>query len=287
MKKLSIISKMRTLRWNKIYILYSIFYGLSSLVLPLGIQFLVNNLALSGIWLNTVSFLILIGAGLVISQIIRHSQVILIEFLQREIFIQEMLKWKKFNNKEYSHYYFEVLNVLKAFSKSYTSLIEMTLVMAFGIATIIIFHPSFIILAIIIGFTVYQIYKSSENAIKNSILESNEKYHIYNEVVLGKGVSDESIDQYLGARDGHFSFTRRNSFKISLLTIFIQVILLGMGCYLIIKNQLSVGQLVSAELIISGIFVSLVKLPQTLESVYDYETSQYKIAGAMKGHHHE
>jgi ABC-type bacteriocin/lantibiotic exporter with double-glycine peptidase domain len=56
-----------------------------------------------------------------------------------------------------------------------------------------------------------------------------------------------------------------------------------MGCYLIVNNQLSVGQLVSAELIISGIFVSLVKLPQTLESIYDYETSQYKISGAMKG----
>ena len=146
---------------------------------------------------------------------------------------------------------------------------------------------NFIILAFIIGLTVYQIYKSSEYAIKTSIQESNEKYHIYDQVVLGKGVSDEGIDKYLSARDVHFSFTRKNSFKISVLTIFIQVILLGIGCYLILNNQLSVGQLVSAELIISGIFVSLVKLPKTLESVYDYETSQYKIAGAMKGHHHE
>jgi ABC-type protease/lipase transport system fused ATPase/permease subunit len=287
MQRLSITTAMRSLKSNKSYIFYSIAYGLSSLILPFGIQFLVNNLALSGIWLNTVSFLVLIGLGLVISQIVRHSQVILIEFLEREVFIEEMRKWKNFNNEKYAHYYFEVINVLKAFSKSYTSLIEIALVMTFGISTIIIFHPAFIILAFIIGLTVYQIYKSSEYAIKTSIQESNEKYHIYDQVVLGKGVSDEGIDKYLSARDVHFSFTRKNSFKISVLTIFIQVILLGIGCYLILNNQLSVGQLVSAELIISGIFVSLVKLPKTLESVYDYETSQYKIAGAMKGHHHE
>ncbi len=138
MQRLSITTAMRSLKSNKSYIFYSIAYGLSSLILPFGIQFLVNNLALSGIWLNTVSFLVLIGLGLVISQIVRHSQVILIEFLEREVFIEEMRKWKNFNNEKYAHYYFEVINVLKAFSKSYTSLIEIALVMTFGISTIII-----------------------------------------------------------------------------------------------------------------------------------------------------
>lgn len=276
---------MRALEWSKSYVFYAIAYGLSSLILPLGVQFLVNNLALSGIFFNTISFLVLISLGLVISQIIRHSQVILIEFLQREVFIKEMKRWNDFNNMKYSHYYFEVLNVLKSFSKSYASLIEMALVMVFGISTIIIFHPAFIVLAIIIVFTIHQIYSSSDLAIKSSILESNEKYKIYDKIASGDGINDENINLYLSSRDNHFYFTRRNSFKISLLAILVQIILLGLGCYLIFTNQLSVGQLVSAELIISGITVSLLKLPQTLESVYDYETSQYKIAGVMKGSH--
>ncbi len=68
---------------------------------------------------------------------------------------------------------------------------------------------------------------------------------------------------------------------VSALTIFGQIFVLGIGCYLIQVNQLSVGQLVSAEIIISGIFMSFAKLPTTLESLYDFETSQYKISKAL------
>ena len=119
MQRLSITTAMRSLKSNKSYIFYSIAYGLSSLILPFGIQFLVNNLALSGIWLNTVSFLVLIGLGLVISQIVRHSQVILIEFLEREVFIEGMRKWKNFNNEKYAQYLeAELFQQLSFFSKA-------------------------------------------------------------------------------------------------------------------------------------------------------------------------
>jgi ABC-type bacteriocin/lantibiotic exporter with double-glycine peptidase domain len=287
MKKLTIINSIRSLRWNRNYVIYSIVFGFSSLALPLGIQFLVNNLALSGIWQNTVSFLILIAVALVISQIVKHSQVILIEYIQREVFLHEIKKWKSFKDIEKTHYYFEVINSLKSFSKSYASLIEMTLVIVFGILTILTFHPVYLFLVLIIVLTFINIYKKSEKAIKSSIYESTKKYDIYHEIATGKGVNDVSVDSYLEARDDHFFFTRKNSYKISILTVCVHLIFLAIGCYLILANQLSVGQLVSAELILSGIFSSISKLPQTLESVYDYETSQYKIHYALAGNNHE
>lgn len=273
----------RLLRSHKPYVYYSLAYGLSTLIVPLGVQFLVNNLALSGLWLNISAFIVFIVIGLIVSQIIKHSQLIIVESLQREIFCIEINQWKNFNRKDYSHYYFEVLNLLKSFSKSYSNLIELGLVMVFGLSTIVMFHPMFLPIAIIIILTIFQIYKSSSSALVSSIKESNEKYKLYDLVHSERQIQETDLQSFLEARDGHFNFVRRNSFKISALVVIVQAILLAVGCYLIKINQLSVGQLVSAEIIISGIFIPLSKLPLTLEAVYDYETSKYKITKAMGG----
>ena len=127
---------MKLLGSQRKYIYYSMSYGLSSLILPMGIQFLVNNLALSGIWFNTLSFLFIIGLGLALSQVVKYSQVILVEALQREIFVTEIEKWKKFKNHSLSHIYFEVPALLKSFSKAYSHLIELTLLVVFGLSMI-------------------------------------------------------------------------------------------------------------------------------------------------------
>jgi putative ABC transport system ATP-binding protein len=277
----------KALRYKKKYIVYSLFYGLSTLVVPLGAQFLVNNLALSGIWLNMISFIILIGVGLAVSQLLRHSQVVLIEFTQREIFVNEIQRWKVFDDSEKSQYYFEIMDSMKSFAKAYASVIEISLVILFGLATILIFHPAFIFLVLIIILSLYYFYKLTLPAVRTSIAESNQKYEMFESILEGQGVSEEHIDQYLEAKSGHFRYIRRISFVVGFLTIFCQVIFLSLGCYLIQISQLSIGQLVSSEIILSGITMSLVKLPQTLESFYDFETSQYKIDKAMKGRHYE
>jgi ABC-type bacteriocin/lantibiotic exporter with double-glycine peptidase domain len=271
----------RHLKWHRPYIYYSLAYGLSTLIVPLGVQFLVNNLALSGLWVNISAFIVIIIVGLCVSQVIKHSQLIIVESLQREIFCLEMQAWKKFNRKEYSHYYFEILNLLKSFSKSYSNLIELGLVIVFGLSTIVMFHPMFLPIAILIVLTIYQIYKTSSPALISSIKESDEKYNLFDVIHSDKDVQDSDLQSFLEARDHHFCFVRKNSFKISALIVVVQALLLSVGCYLITINQLSVGQLVSAEIIISGIITPLSKLPLTLEAVYDYETSKYKINDAM------
>jgi ABC-type bacteriocin/lantibiotic exporter with double-glycine peptidase domain len=70
------------------------------------------------------------------------------------------------------------------------------------------------------------------------------------------------------------------------LFILCQISLLGGGTWLVQSQQLSIGQLVSAEIILSGIMVSLNKLPTALEGLYDYETSIYKLMKA-KGEIHD
>lgn len=277
----------KLLNFHKIYVYYSLAYGLSTLIVPLGVQFLVNNLALSGIWVNTTAFIIFILIGLILAQTIKHSQLIIAESLQREIFCIEIDKWKNYNQKEYSQYYFEISNLLKSFSKSYSNIIELVLFMFFGLSAIIFFHPAFLVIAVLIILMIYQIYNSSSSALDSSIKESDEKYKLYKKINTEEKIKVEDVREFLSARENHFSFIRKNSFKIGVLVVLSQTLLLSLGCYLIKENQLSIGQLVSAEIIISGIFIPLSKFPLTLEAIYDYETSKYKISKALSGYTHE
>lgn len=82
---------------------------------------------------------------------------------------------------------------------------------------------------------------------------------------------------YLLAREERFGFIRRNTVKLFALYVVCQLALLGGGTYLVETAQLSIGQLVSAEIILSNIMISLHKLPDALEGLYDFETSLYKL----------
>ena len=228
----------KSLRFHKPYVYYSMAYGLSTLIVPLGVQFLVNNLALSGLWLNISAFIIFIIVGLVISQMIKHSQLILVESLQREIFCIEIEQWRRFNRKEYSHFCFEVFDLLKSFSKSYSNLIELGLVIVFGLSTIVMFHPIFLSIVIIILFTIMQIYKSSPVALSTAFKESDQKYKVFDIVNSDKSIEETDLRNFLEARNAHFNVVQRNSFKISACIVISQAILLALGSYLITINFL-------------------------------------------------
>lgn len=287
MMKLELSNTISRLRLNKKYIYYSLTLGLSSLIIPFGVQFLVNSLALNGMWFNNLTFLIFIGLGLAVAQIIRHSQLILVELLQRDIFLQEMDRWVGLKDSEHAEYYFEVLSLLKSFSKAYTHLIELFLLCVFGLSTLTLFHPGFLLLPILLGIMLFRIRLKFYPAFRSSVIESDKKYYLFNLIKSQTAVSEEDLDDYLEARDAHFTYTKKNSVMVSSGVLFCQMLLLGTGIYLIQQNQLSVGQLVSAEIILSGISLSLLKLPHTLESVFDYETSKYKIKKALSGASHE
>ncbi len=286
MQRLHFTETFKNVKLSRKYILFAIFFGLSTLIIPLAVQFLVNNLALAGIWLNTITFLIIIGVGLIISQTLLYCQVVITEFLQREIFIHEMKHWQKSNLSEKSYYYFEIVKSMKSYALAFTNVVEIGLVISFGLLTIIFFHPAFIILPILISFIIYLIHRDTRPAVETSISESNRKYDLYF-LIKGKGeVGDDKIDNYLKARHTHFRYIKKNTVLIAFAYIITQLFLLGGGIYFIQTNQLSVGQLVSAEIILSGIMASMTKIPKAMEDLYDFETSMYKLSVALEGGTH-
>lgn len=274
--------------WKKIklkkqYILFAIMYGLSSLIIPLTTQYLVNQLSLSAIFVNTLTFLFVLGFFLALTQLFKYCQVIFNEYIQREIFMEESERWKNQDRPEKAHYFFEVTNQLKSFSTAFTHLVELALLLVFGMMVVITFHPAFLILLIILSISIFLISRSWDGAIASSIKESNEKYRIIDLKKNGSTLSDADVILYLEKRDKHFYFIKRNKIITGCTFFVAHLYLLGIGLYLIQKDQLSIGQLVSGEIILSGILASLTLLPKTMENLYDYETSNIKLDYALNG----
>jgi ABC-type bacteriocin/lantibiotic exporter with double-glycine peptidase domain len=274
----------RKLATSKKYVLYSSLYGVTTLIVPLAVQYLVNNLALAGMWINIVGFLVIIIAGLILSLILRYCQIILNEFLQRELFMAEIKDWNPKILQKYKIYFVEVFFGMKSYSKSFTGLVEIALVTVFGLVMLILFHPFFLLLTLLIAFALYQINESTKPAVESSIHVSDQKYKLLNKAIDDNSSehSEQELAHYLRARSERFYYIKKNTIKVSLVYIICQIALLGGGAYLVQSNQLSIGQLVSAEIILSNILISLSKLPDILEGMYDFETSLYKLNKAKK-----
>ncbi len=268
-------------RLSKRYIVIAILFGLSTLIIPFATQYLVNSLALSSLVGNTVIFLVLLLVFLSLSQVLRYGQFILLEYLQREIFISEARRWVETVRAQKSHYMLEIQAVMKSFSLSFSHLVELGLSILFGFLVIMSLHPAFLVLPLLTAGTIWLVFSSWRPALASSVKESDEKYKMVENKFEGNNLSDGDFADFLGARDAHFFFIRRATIIVSSAFVISQLILLGLGIVFIESEELSVGQLVAAEIILTGIMVSVTKLPKTMESLYDLETSMIKLEKAL------
>ena len=90
--------------------------------------------------------------------------------------------------------------------------------------------------------------------------------------------ADELMHRYLEARRRHF----RRLFAQTVGGMAIQVVastaLLGLGGALVLDGQLTLGQLVAAELVVSGLGYAFGRIGKYLEQVYDLVASVNKLA---------
>lgn len=286
MFKTYLYQHLKQLKLSKNYFYLSLIYGFSTLLIPFGVQLLVNNLALTGLWVNTLSFLLLIGLGLLISILIKYAQFIIVEYMQRHILSNELGSWFEDTNADQfkSPYYFEMFKLLKTFASLCTEGMDFVLTLVFGILAIAFIHPAFLLISILFCVSLGIIRLLGRGAIGTSINESTKKYDLFYSLdTKNLNTYDGLALNYFQARDHHFCIIKRQAMVVYSSYFILQIGLLTWGIHLIQIDSLSIGQLVSAEIIASNIFMNLVKLPKLLEGFYDFETSCYKIDYAKVG----
>ncbi|NRA93225.1 MAG: ATP-binding cassette domain-containing protein, partial [Psychroserpens sp.] len=156
------------------------------------------------------------------------------------------------------------------------------------------YHPFFIIYGILLILLVYVVFKfSAQRGLDTSIQESKKKYRVAHwlqeiarsvlsfklsgQTSLAVNKNDTLTSDYLDARESHFRVLIQQFIKLIGFKVLVTAGLLIIGGFLVLNQQMNIGQFVAAEIIILLVISSVEKLILGLEPFYDVLTSMEKL----------
>ena len=290
---------------RNVYI-YSIFNGLVTLSLPIGIQAIIN--LIQGGQINTSWFILVLFVigGIAFSGYLQISQLKITENLQQKIFSRAAFEFAyripkikmeaiyKQYAPELMNRFFDVISVQKGLSKILIDFSMASIQVLFGLVLLSLYHQFFIFFSMILIFLLFIIFRyTAKKGLMTSLRESKHKYTVANwlqEVarthmtikLAGKTDLpvqrvDKATGEYINARDDHFKILMQQYFLMVGFKVIIGAGLLVVGSILVMEQQMNIGQFVASEIIILLVLSSVEKLILSLETIYDVLTSLEKI----------
>jgi ABC-type bacteriocin/lantibiotic exporter with double-glycine peptidase domain len=276
--------------------IYAALAGIISLCIPLGIQTIIGFVLagrLSSSWVILVGIITLAVFLLGLSRI---AQLSIVDSFQRKLFVRYTLNFKNAignysgtNSPELiksSGKFLDIITLQKSFSKLITDFTGKLLQAFCGLILLSFYHPFFIIFGFLVGFVVYFSLKftwhrgfitaRSESTYKFKTAESiqkyaNEKSEIHSEEI------DNSLLNYVESRNNHFAILLKQAW----LGVGIKVLLTGtmlvIGSYLLVNENISLGQFLAAEILVFTLIEAIEKLILTVEYLYDAGISIEKL----------
>lgn len=267
----------RRIEWRT-FAFYGLGVALLGLVAPLVVQLVVSNLAFAGLQLSLFTLSVILAVALAAYQICRYAQLLLLEFMERQL-VQRYTPLFFDKGPANKVMYFELLALTKTLGKWSIDGFEVILALLVGTLFLMVYHPFFIVLTILIWAGLAGVYLLGGKGLETAYLESAAKYEIWHELSVGNRADATG---WLRARAEHFAILRRQIFLLMSLQVLGPLVLLLGGAWLFEIGQLSLGQFVAAELIGGGLFVTLGKLVKFIETHYALLTHLLKIDHALE-----
>lgn len=288
-------------------IVYGLGISLLSLALPVSVQVLINSVANTALpvplfTLSLVLFVLLGLSGLL--AVLRNH---LMELYRRRFgarLIADMtLRAINAANPDFAdsqrislfNRFFELVSVQKAIPTLLIGAFALILQALVGFVVTSFYHPVFLAFnAVVVLFVVVTFWIWSRGAMISSMALSHEKYAA-SEWLESVGASDgfyKSADhrgyairrseamteRYVKAHKRHYGYTLPQTAALYLVYAAASAGLLALGGWLVIQQQLSIGQLVAAELILSGVFLGISQLSTYLDDFYKLVASIEELA---------
>lgn len=285
---------------------FAVGVGLLGLATPVAVQALVNSVAMGGLPQPLVVLALMLLVFLGFSGALRVLQYWLVEILQRRLFarIAADLAWRlprvtqevhdRAHGAELVNRFFEVITVQKAGASLLLEGVATVLAAAIGLVVLAFYHPlllAFDVVLVLLMFVVVVIL--GRGATDTAIAESRAKYSVaawlegiarsklafrFDEGPAQAGERTDLLTHaWLHARSRHFRVLLRQNIAAAALFAIAGTALLGIGGLLVMDGQLTLGQLVAAELIVSSVLSSFSKFGKQLESYYDLLAASDKL----------
>ena len=287
--------------------LYALFSGIVALSLPLGIQSVIHFIQAGQITTSWIILILLVIGGVVLSGVLQIMQLRITETIQQRIFVRYSFDFayrfprisrSMLDDKipaELMNRFFDIISLQKGIAKVLLDLSSALLLITFSLLVLSFYHPFYIIFSLLMVALVLSVFRPiMKRGIQTSLDESKHKYktaYWLQEIAradwtfrLSPGSGTHSLDRldrhaqdYLASRESHFKVLwSQYIWMIALKSIGVAA-LLGLGGYLVIDQQMNLGQFVAAEILILLILGAVEKIIQLLETVYDVFTSLEKL----------
>lgn len=285
---------------------YAILAGLIQLTLPVGVQAIIGFIQSAMMSTSLKLLIILVVGGVLVAGLLQVNQMKIIEKIQQKVFVrfttQIAERIPRFDLKKADNYYlpellnrfFDINALQKSLSKLLLDIPAASIQILFGLVLLSFYHPMFIIFSVLlVAVLVVILYYTGNKGLQTSLLESRYKYGVaawleemartIKSLKFAKGTAfhlkktDERIVKYLDQRTDHFRILLLQYRVLVMFKTLITAAMLIIGSFLLIRQQLTIGQFIASEIVIITVINSLEKLINNLDSVYDVLTSVEKI----------
>lgn len=288
-----------------IVLIYAVIVGLMSLVVPLSASAIINSVML-GLSSQLLMLCVLVAIGLLVVGAFDVMKRYVADILQRRIFVRTSFDiayrlprmTESAFNQEYApevvNRFFDVLTIQKTIGKFLLDGTGAGLVILTGLVLLAVYHPFFILFDLaLLAFVPVVIFILGHNGLETSIKESKKKYALVSwfEEIARCQVSfklfakpefvyqrvDSIAVNYVEARHKHFLVLARQMIGSAVFRAAATVGVLGLGGTLVLNEQLTIGELVAAELVVIAMLGAIEKLIEQFEHHYDLFTAIDKV----------
>jgi ATP-binding cassette, subfamily B, bacterial len=304
-RKLIAILQLDKKEVSAIYI-YAILAGLVQLVTPLGIQSIIGFVMAGALSTSIVVLITVVVLGVFLNGLFQIRQLQIIEKIKQKIYTRDALSFankiphlniEKLDNfylPELVNRFFDTITLQKGIERILLEIPAAFIQILFGIILLSLYHPVFIAFGIVLVVLLYVILATTfPKGFTKNLLASDYKYktaawlqelaRVVKTFKYAKKTSlhidktDDLVSNYLIARTSYFKILLTQFWSLVAFKIIITAAMLIVGVYLLLNQQINIGQFIAADIVILAVISSVEKLILTLDKAYDTLTAIEKL----------
>lgn len=282
----------------KVVLIYSLAISLLTLAVPLSVQLLVDTVANIALPRAVILIALLLFTLLFLSGVMYALRAYAMELFSRKIYarisseiamtamLAESDYFEEHQQADLFNRYFDIVTLKKSLPSILTNGFTLLLQAIIGFTVVSFYHFYLLIYCLVLIALIWLIWrlwgwaaintafrlsqaKYDTAAWLQSLAVTNESYRATLDPTFAIEETDRLVGEHIACQERHFRHTFAQLLSFLFLYASASAILLGVGGWLVIAGELTLGQLVAAELIMLSILVGLPQLAGYLDTFFD------------------